>query len=375
MSLCLLKYNDIGILIFITLKSKNYSESLRKRGRLLEDIHKKNATWTMVILLIILVSLFFISFLIGRFHISSSQVLKVIGSALTGIESNESDMVKSVVIKVRMPRIFAAIFVGGSLAVSGAVYQGLFKNPMVSPDILGASSGAGFGAALGILFSFSFTGIQLMSFSFGLIAVFLTYSICSLVSHGKDSLLILVLSGMIISTMFSSFVTLAKYVADPFSKLPEITYWLMGSLSSTVKNDVQMLIIPLLIGFIPLFLLRWRLNVMAFGDEEAKSIGLNTQRLRLIFIAASTLLTAACVAVAGMIGWVGLIIPHLSRMIVGPNYKTLLPVSFMIGSIFMLIVDNISRSLFTMEIPLGILTSIIGAPFFVYLLFKRKKGW
>ncbi len=341
----------------------------------MENIHSNNSIRIMILLVFLLVLLFFSSFLIGRFNVSLPQTLRVLASSITGLESGENEMVKSVILKVRTPRIFAAILIGGALAVSGAVYQGLFKNPMVSPDILGASSGAGFGAALAILLSFSFTGIQVMSFAFGLMAVFFAYSICSAVSHGKDSLLILVLSGMVISTMFSSFITLSKYVADPYNKLPEITYWLMGTLSATTTADVQILIIPLCIGLIPLFMLRWRLNAMAFGDEEAQSMGLNTRQLRLIFVAASTLLTAACVAIAGMIGWVGLVIPHLSRMIVGPNYKTLLPVSFMVGGIFMLTVDNISRSLFTMEIPLGILTSIIGAPFFVYLLFKRKKGW
>ncbi|MEL7623909.1 MAG: iron ABC transporter permease [Clostridiales bacterium] len=340
----------------------------------MQTLSPGRTTLTVALLVLILAALFIVSFLMGRFDISLGQVYRVLSSHLLRQECAEPDIVKSVVLKVRTPRIFAAILIGGALAVSGAVYQGLFKNPMVSPDIMGASSGAGFGAALAILMSFSFTGIQITSFIFGILAVVLAYSICTAVSQGKDSILILVLSGMVISTLFSSFITLSKFVADPYSKLPEITYWLMGTLSATTSADVRVLIIPLLIGFVPLFLLRWRLNAMAFGDEEAQAMGLNTKRLRIIFIATSTLLTAACVAIAGMIGWVGLIIPHFSRMIVGPNYKTLLPVSFLIGGIFMLGVDNIARTAFSMEIPLGILTSIIGAPFFVYLLFKRKKN-
>lgn len=340
----------------------------------MQTLSPGRTTLTVALLVLILAALFIVSFLMGRFDISLGQVYRVLSSHLLRQECAEPDIVKSVVLKVRTPRIFAAILIGDALAVSGAVYQGLFKNPMVSPDIMGASSGAGFGAALAILMSFSFTGIQITSFIFGILAVVLAYSICTAVSQGKDSILILVLSGMVISTLFSSFITLSKFVADPYSKLPEITYWLMGTLSATTSADVRVLIIPLLIGFVPLFLLRWRLNAMAFGDEEAQAMGLNTKRLRIIFIATSTLLTAACVAIAGMIGWVGLIIPHFSRMIVGPNYKTLLPVSFLIGGIFMLGVDNIARTAFSMEIPLGILTSIIGAPFFVYLLFKRKKN-
>lgn len=329
----------------------------------------------IAVLTLLLAGLFFASFLVGRYGVSLGQTLEVLFSALLGKESVNPEMVQSVILKVRAPRIIAAVLVGGSLAVAGSVYQGLFRNPMVSPDILGASSGAGFGAALAILLSFSFTGIQFMAFGFGILAVLLAYGISKSVSHGKDALLLLVLSGIVISTLFSSFITLAKYVADPFTKLPEITYWLMGTLSATSMTDVKMLLIPLLIGLAPLFLLRWRLNAMAFGEEEAQAMGLNTKLLRIVFVFGATLLTASSVAVSGMIGWVGLVIPHLSRMTVGPNYKTLLPVSFLIGGIFLLAVDDIARAVFSVELPLGILTATIGAPFFIFLLFRRKKGW
>ena len=246
---------------------------------------------------------------------------------------------------------------------------------MISPDILGASAGAGFGAAMAILLSLPFIFIQFSAFAFGLLAVGLACLICKMVSRGKDALLILVLSGMIVATFFSSLITLLKYVADPQSKLPEITYWLMGGLSTVSAGDVGMMLVPFTIGIVPLFLLRWQLNAMAFGDEEAKAMGLNTKRLRGIYIISATLLTAAAVAVCGMIGWIGLVIPHLTRMMVGPNHKYLIPASFLMGGIFLLLVDDLARTLFTVEIPLGILTSIIGAPFFVYLLLKRKKGW
>ena len=322
---------------------------------------------------VVLVVLFFASFMIGQYPISPSGVLDILGSKLFGYESAEPAMAQTIVWKVRLPRVVAAVLIGAALAVAGAVYQGLFKNPMVSPDILGASSGAGFGAALALLFSLSYAMVQANAFVFGILAVAIAYLICTRVSRGKDAVLMLILAGMVVSTLFSSFITLIKYVADPESKLPEITYLLMGSLATVNQRDVLFLIVPLLLGVVPTFVLRWRLNVMVFGDEEAASLGLNVKRIRGVLIVCATLLTATAVAVAGMIGWIGLIIPHMCRFIVGPNYKDLVPMSLLTGGVFLLVVDCLARTLFTTEIPLGILTSLIGAPFFVYLLFKRKK--
>ncbi|MDD4571013.1 MAG: iron ABC transporter permease [Clostridia bacterium] len=340
-------------------------------------VPKKQYAANKIILVsvVILVLSIFVSFLVGRYSITPKDVFAVFYAKFSGSDCRVAEMVQSVIIKVRMPRIFASVLIGGALSSAGAVYQGLFKNPMVSPDILGASAGAGFGAAIAILLSWPFVFIQISAFVVGIFAVGLTYFICKIVSRGKDALLILVLAGMIVSTLFSSFITLLKYVADPYTKLPEITYWLMGGLSAVSMDDVLMMLIPFFCGMIPLFFLRWQLNAMAFGDEEAKSMGLNTDKLRIVYIVCATLLTAASVAICGMIGWIGLVIPHLTRMLVGPNYKYLMPASFLIGGIFLLIVDNLARTMFTMEIPLGILTSIIGAPFFVYLLMKRRKGW
>ena len=343
------------------------------RGEGTQQMTSKNPSFVLIVAALILVLLFFLSFLLGRYPIPPGDVLTVLFSHIFGQPCDLSDTVQSVVLNIRIPRIFAAILVGGALSLAGGVYQGLFKNPMVSPDILGATAGAGFGAALGILLSFSFFAIQVSAFLFGIAAVAFSYFICKLVSRRNDVLLVLILSGMVISTLFSSLITMAKYVADPFDKLPEITYWLMGGLSAVSAQDVKLLLVPLIVGCVPLFLLRWRLNAMVFGDEEAQSLGLNTARLRLIFITAATLLTAAAVAVCGMIGWVGLVIPHLTRLLVGPNYQYFIPSSFLIGGSFLLLADNLARLVFSIEIPLGILTSIIGAPFFVYLLFKRKK--
>ena len=324
--------------------------------------------------IVVMVVLFFGSFMLGQYPIDPIGVVNIIGSKIFGFDCTESDMAQTIVWKVRLPRICAALLVGASLAVAGAVYQGLFKNPMVSPDILGASSGAGLGAAIAILLSLPYAFIQVNAFVFGIVAVGLAYFVCQRVSRGKDAILMLVLGGMIVSTLFSSFITLTKYIADPESKLPEITYWLMGGLSTVSLQDVLFLLPPMLIGIAPLACLRWKLNAMAFGDEEAQAMGLNVKRLRGLFILCATLLTAASVAIAGMIGWIGLIIPHMARFLVGPNCKELLPMSFLVGGSFLLLVDNVARLMFTVEIPLGILTSIIGAPFFFYLLLKRKRG-
>lgn len=336
-------------------------------------VTKRTAAFALTGAVIVMIALFFLSFMLGQYPIEPNDVIGVIGSKLFGLPCSASDMAQTIVWKVRLPRVCAALLVGAALSVAGAVYQGLFKNPMVSPDILGASSGAGFGAALAILLSLPYAFIQMNAFVFGIIAVGLAYFVCQRVSRGKDAILMLVLGGMIVSTLFSSFITLTKYVADPDSKLPEITYWLMGSLSTVSLQDILFLIPPLIVGMVPLVSLRWQLNAMAFGDEEAQAMGLNVRRLRSLFILCATLLTAASVAIAGMIGWIGLIIPHMARFMVGPNCKVLLPMSFLVGGSFLLLVDNVARNLFTVEIPLGILTSIIGAPFFFYLLLKRKR--
>lgn len=336
---------------------------------------KKKNNYIMLILFVMALAAFLISFTLGRYAISIPEILNIFFAKLLGFNSTWPETVETVIFNVRIPRIVAAMLVGASLSVSGATYQGLFKNPMVSPDILGASAGAGFGAAIAILLSFGTAEIQIAAFLFGLGAVGLTYLVSTIISKGDNSTLVLVLTGMVISTLFSSLISMVKYVADPESKLPAITFWLMGGLSSIRTVDVKAVLIPMLISSIPLLLLRWKLNVLSFGDEEAKALGLDTSKLRMIIIICSTLLTASSVSICGMIGWIGLIIPHLARMLVGPNYKVLLPASLLIGSTFLLLVDDIARSAFAIEIPLGILTSLFGAPLFLYLLMKGKKGW
>lgn len=329
----------------------------------------------LIVLLVIFIMLTVGSLFMGRYPVSASDYTVFFKSLFWGNESPLSSTTISVISQIRLPRIIAALIVGGALAMSGASYQGVFLNPMVSPDILGASAGAGFGAAIGILLSMTTVGIQLMSFTCGLIAVGLSYIISKAVGSRQNITLVLVLSGMVISALFTSFISITKYLADPYSKLPEITFWLMGSLSSTMISDLIFILPAVIISASILMLLRWRLNVLVFGDDEASALGMDTEKYRMVIIICSTLLTASVVSISGQIGWVGLVIPHFSRMIVGPNYKYLLPTSFLLGGSYLLLVDNICRNLLRVEIPLGILTAIIGAPVFICLLLRGRKEW
>jgi len=315
-----------------------------------------------------------LAFLAGRYPLNIGEFFIVIFSKITGNSHGLDENFDAIIFNIRLPRILAAIIVGAALSVAGAAYQGIFKNPLVSPDILGASAGAGFGATLAIILSLNSLGVQLFAFAFGLLAVFITYIIGARFVRSNISL-ILILAGILVGTLFSSFISLFKYIADPYEKLPAITFWLMGGLTRIEMSDIYIVLIPLIIGLVPLFLLRWRLNVMAFGDEEAQSLGVNTKSLRLLTIISATLVTAAVVSISGIIGWVGLLVPHLARFLVGPNYRLLIPASLLIGSIYLLLVDTLARAILPIEIPLGIFTAIIGAPLFIYLLAYARRGW
>lgn len=284
-----------------------------------------------------------------------------------------SPTISSIVFDVRLPRIIAAVLVGASLSIAGATFQGLFKNPLVSPDLLGVSNGAGFGAALAILFSAGNFFIQLSSFIFGLISVSITYLISK--SYKIEGTLLLVLSGIAVSAFFNALISGTKFLADPYDKLPEIVFWLMGSLGKVTTDQLLMILIPMFIGLVIILLLRWHLNLLSMGDDEAQSLGLNPNRLRIILIFACTLVTSAGVSISGVIGWVGLVVPHITRMIVGPDHKLLLPASLSIGASFLLLIDTISRTVIAIEIPLGILTALIGVPIFLYLLRKGYSQW
>ncbi len=336
-------------------------------------MNRENKEIISLILLVFLpIILFFASFLMGRYPISPVDVVKTILSPIFP-QLTVSSTVNTIVWQIRLPRILAALLVGASLSMAGTAFQGIFKNPLVSSDLLGVSNGAGFGAALAILLSGSSVVIQVFAFVFGIISVSITYLISK--AYKAGGILILVLSGVAISAFFNSLISGIKFIADPEDKLPEIVYWLMGSLASVTMDEIIMIIIPLFIGFIILYLLRWQMNILAMGDEEAQSLGLNPSRVRLIIIAACTLLTSAAVSISGIIGWIGMIIPHMARMIVGPDNKILLPASLSLGASFLLLIDNISRVIISIEIPIGILTAVIGVPIFLYLLRRGYSEW
>lgn len=327
---------------------------------------------TFLLLVILPIILFFASFLIGRYPISPVDVVKTILSPIFP-QLKVSQTITTIVFEIRLPRIIAAFAVGSALALAGTSFQSIFKNPLVSPDLLGVSNGAGFGAALAIILSSSNFLIQILAFVFGIISVSITYLISR--AYKAGGILVLVLSGVAISAFFNALISCIKFVADPQDKLPEIIYWLMGSLSSVTIDKLIMITIPFVIGIIILLLLRWQMNILAMGDEEAQSLGLNPIRIRLLIIAGCTLLTSAAVSISGIIGWIGLIIPHMARMIVGPDNRILIPASLSLGASFLLLVDNISRAVIPIEIPIGILTSVIGVPIFLYLLKRGYSEW
>ena len=333
---------------------------------------KKSARLKPILIALSPVVCFLFSMSIGHYEISAYEVLDMLFSKLTASEMRYGDMMQTVIFEVRLPRVILAMMVGCSLSVSGAVYQCVFKNPMASPNILGTSSGAGLGTALAIIFSFGAVYTQMISFAFGLLAVAITYAISAKIGRRGNLILVFVLTGILVSTVFQALISLVKYTADPYEKLPAITFWLMGSLSTAGKNDILIILIPFLLGIVPLFLMRWRLNILSLGDDDVKCLGIDVRNLRLIVIGCSTLLTASCVSVAGIIGWVGLIVPHIARMLVGSNFIALLPASALIGATYLLLIDDAARSIFKAEIPLSILTALIGAPYFIYLLVKTK---
>ncbi len=279
-----------------------------------------------------------------------------------------------VVWNIRLPRVLAAMLVGAALAAAGASYQVLFRNPLVSPDILGVSSGAALGAVCGIFLSLPVIAIQGFAFIGGLCAVALVIFVAQAV-RGVDQTLVLVLTGVVMGALAGAATSLLKVMADPYDQLPAITFWLLGSLASTTGSDLGPVLPAVILGLVPLILLRWRINLLSLGDDEARALGVDAPRLRLLVIGAATLITASVVAIAGVVGWVGLVIPHIARMIVGPSFATLLPVAAILGAGYLLLVDTLCRTVAIVEIPLGILTAVLGAPFFLYLLARGRRGW
>lgn len=321
----------------------------------------------LAIILIGLLVCVLVSFSVGQYPVPLNAVLGIVGQKIgIPLETFWTDTMETAVWNIRLPRVILSVLVGMSLAAAGSAYQGVFQNPMASPDVLGASAGAGFGAALAILLGASSVHIMLGAFASGMATVGLVFWV-SRYAKG-DKILGLVLSGMMLSTLFQSGTSFLKLVADPGNQLPQITYWLMGSLSGAKWSDVLFASIPMVIGGIPLLLLRWQLNVITMGDDEARTLGIHPQRFRLWIVLCATLVTAASVAVSGIIGWVGLVIPHIMRRLIGNDYRYLMPASILGGGLFLLLVDNISRSATASGIPIGILTAFVGAPFFLWMI-------
>jgi iron complex transport system permease protein len=308
------------------------------------------------------------AFAVGRYPVSLSELLQVLSGQ--PVAAN----VETVVLQVRGPRVLAALLVGAALAAAGTAYQGMFRNPLVSPDILGVSTGAALGAVLAIFLSLDILSTQLFAFLGGLAAVGLVYGVGSRL-RGHDPLLALVLTGVVIGTLLGSAIALLKYLADPYNQLPAITFWLLGSLAAIAPKDLLAAAPFALLGLVPMLLLRWRLNLLALPDDEARALGVDTRKLRTLVVACATLMTASAVAVSGIIGWVGLVIPHAARLLVGPDFGRLLPLAMLMGAGFMLAVDTLCRTMATIEIPPGVLTALIGTPFFLWLFALSRRPW
>ena len=338
---------------------------------------RKRQAWLVPVFVAAPIVCALVSLTLGAFDISVPEVVQILWCGVTGNEFasdrfNNPALPYSMIWTVRLPRVVVSCLVGAGLAVAGAVFQGVFRNPLASPYTLGVSNGAGFGAAIGIVAGLSTVFVQGSAIVFGLVTVVLTFMVASKSSRSSVTL---VLAGMLISSLFASLVSLLKFVADPTEKLPQIVYWLMGSFSG-VSFGKLVVILPLyLAGVAVLIAFRWRLNVLAVGDTEARSFGIDVTRDRNVVIVAASVVSAVCVSVSGIIGWVGIVVPHLARMICGPDFRRLLPVSLSLGACYLCVIDDVCRALTTAEIPIGVVTGIIGVPLFLYFIYRKKVSW
>ena len=332
---------------------------------------KKRLGAGALILLPILCVLF--SLTLGAYRITAADVFRILFGKVSGnMPADIKPLQVSMVMDVRLPRILGAVAVGTALAVSGGVFQALFGNPLADPYTLGVSNGAGFGAALAIVLSASSAAVQLSALGFGILSVGMTFL---LAGKNRRAPVSLILSGMLVSAFFSSLVSLLKFTADPYEKLPQIIYWLMGSLTGVRYRKLAVILPGFAAALVILFLYRWRINILSMGNREAQSMGVNVQRDRTVVILAATLLTALAVSISGIIGWVGIVIPHLSRMIVGPDLRKLMPASASLGICYLLIIDDLCRTLTSLEIPIGVITGMIGIPIFVVFIARQKVSW
>jgi iron complex transport system permease protein len=336
-------------------------------------MHRSAAPGLLIALAVLAIGIA-IALTVGRYPVAVSDLFDVLWSRLAGRTSTAAPAVENVVLLVRGPRVLAAVLVGAALAVAGSAFQGLFRNPLVSPDILGASSGAALGAVIGIYFSLGVVGIESLAFAGGLAAVAGVYAIGAFLSS-RDPMLVLVLTGVVIGALLGAAIGLVKYLADPYNQLPAMTFWLLGSLASTTAADLLPLTLPIGLGTGVLVALRWRMDAMSLPEEEARALGIATGVLRIAIVIAATLVTSASVAAAGIIGWVGLVVPHLARTLVGPDFPRLLPTAALLGGGFLLFIDTLARTMAPIEVPLGILTAVIGTPFFIWLLAGMQRNW
>lgn len=332
-----------------------------------EQISQWKLHLSLLILLFLCTS---IALCVGKYSVSISDCLGIIFFTALGIEGDWPDMMRNVILNLRLPRVLAAIVVGASLSISGATYQGLFQNPLISPDFLGVSSGACIGAATAILLSLGSAYIQLFAFLGGITAVAITTAIPKLLRSNSN--IMLVLSGIIVSGAMGSILGLLKYIADPMAKLAAITYWQMGSLSYIQFPALLSVLPPIIVSMVFLVLIAWWINIISLGEKDAQTLGANIKRIRSLAILAATLLTACSVSISGTIGWIGLVIPHFGRMIAGSDNRRLIPASALLGAIFLLFVDTVGRTVGSAELPLSILTGIIGAPFYAWLLYRTR---
>ncbi len=317
--------------------------------------------------LALLIVLLIVALSVGRFAIRPGELVAILWAKISGGSHALPAAFDAVIFEIRIPRAIAAVLIGGALAAAGAVYQNLFRNPLVSPDILGVSSGAALGAVLAIFLSLPVVAVQGCAFAGGLLAVAMVVFIGNAV-RGHDPILALILTGVVVGTLLGAGIAMIKYLADPYNQLPAITFWLLGSLSTISPADLMIALPLVLAGLIPIYLLRWRMNVLSLSDDEARALGVNVARLRAVLITCATLITAAAVAISGIIGWIGLLIPHAARLLVGPEFARMLPLSMLLGACFLLAVDTIARIATSIELPPGVLTALIGAPLFLWLL-------
>ncbi len=334
----------------------------------------KKSIWILCLLLLLFVTAL-VSLTLGKYPLGLGEICNYFSTAcgFGSPDGERSIILKNILVDIRLPRIIAAVLIGAALSVSGAAFQSMFINPLVSPSLLGVLSGASFGAALGMTFSGSWLTVQASAFFFGFLAVLISVGVAGL--YRGDRLLMLLLGGIISGALFTSLLSIVKFLADPYNQLPAIVYWLMGGLSMVDQQTLLVASIPMGIGIAAMIILSPYLNILSMGDDEAKSLGVNTGLVRMTMIFFATLISALTVVLGGMIAWVGLIIPHLARMLVGPDNRVLIPVGALIGAIYLVAVDDISRLLFSVEIPLGILTSLVGIPFFALVLKNARKGW